>query len=70
LGEKEIEQVYFIATGLSPLLHVKDLICSKKDDLLLGFQLKLASWAGTKNPGKYTEVSTKTQRELHGHKGQ
>ena len=35
MGEKEVEQVYFIATGLSPLLHVKDLIVSKKKDLYL-----------------------------------
>jgi len=35
MGEKEVEQVYFIATGLSPLLHVKDLIVNKKKDLYL-----------------------------------
>lgn len=28
--------MYYIATGLSPTLHVKDLICNKKRELPLG----------------------------------
>ena len=35
LAEKELEQLYFVATGLGPRLHVKDLICNTKEELWL-----------------------------------
>lgn len=36
LSEKELEQVFFVATGLSPKVSPADLICSSKKQLQLG----------------------------------
>ena len=36
LSELQLEMLYFVATGLSPKVHVKNLIVEKKRDLPLG----------------------------------
>ena len=42
--------LYFVVTGLSPKVHVKNLICDKKQGVLLGFTIPsefngLIEWA-------------------------
>lgn len=36
LSELQLEQLYFVCTGLSPKIHVKDLIVENKKSLQLG----------------------------------